>query len=281
MSRLFKYLLISAALLSLVASLLLEYVPRLPDGSFCFGCVLFAIALTLSAVFSQKAIVLAGLALWLAASLARDRWRHLLAALALASWLAMHLLNYVSGFAGWFVVLFKICWLALFLMALAALFHRRWRELGITGLALFFTFNAFLLTSLVPEPVVLPNLWLQKVGFRIYGSHLIRTMSPELVPSECKLIDYIEEDGTKQQVGECNKGLRSTVWFRLLVVYDPSGQLAWPAVQRTLAWRLAVLHLPGGRSFVHDDDTPHLVGHFYWFLDSSPDPGDDGKVRAD
>ena len=281
MPRCFKYLLISAAFLSLVASFLLEYGPRLPDGSFCFGCVFLVIVLTLSASIGQKWIVLAALSVWIVVSFLGGRWKYPLVAIMLASWLAMHLLNYVSSIAGWFVVLFKICWLVIFLLALAALFRRRWRELGISGLALFFTFNAFLLTSLVPEPVVLPNLWLQKAGFRIYGSHLIRSMSPELVPSECKLIDYIEEDGAKQQVGECNKGLRSTVWFRLLVVYDPSGQLAWPAVQRTLAWRLAVLHLPEGRSFVHDDDTPHLVGNFYWFLDSSPDPGDDGKVRAD
>jgi hypothetical protein len=166
--------------------------------------------------------------------------------------------------------------------ALTAPFRHRWRELAILLLTLFFTFSAFVGAFLGPEKGgILPNRWLQETGFRIYASHLIRSTPPEEFLSRCKLVDYIEEDGGKQQVGGCYDGLRSTVWFRLLVIYDPSGQLAWPAIERTLAWRLAVLHLPDGRSFVHDDDVRHLVGNFYWFLDSSPDPGDDGKVRPD
>src|SRR6266481_8944134 len=68
MPRLFKYLLVSAALLSLVASLLLEYVPRLPDGSFCFGCVFLVVVITLSALIDQKWTVLAALSVWIIVS---------------------------------------------------------------------------------------------------------------------------------------------------------------------------------------------------------------------
>ena len=210
-----------------------------------------------------------------------DRWKGLLVVMTLASWLAMHLLNYVSRIAVWPVGLFKACWLALFALALAAVFRRRWRNLAIACLVLFNTFSAFALVLLVPEPVVFPSRWLQETGFHIYASHLIRSAPLDEFLSNCKLVEYTGEDNTRRKIGECNKGLRSTVWFRLLVIYDPSGQSAWPAVRRTLAWRLAVLHLPEGSSFVHEDDVLPLVGDFYWFLDSSPDRGDDGKVRPD
>jgi hypothetical protein len=261
---------------------LLEYAPRFSEGSLCVGCIFIVIVLTLSALISQTWIAFAAISLLLVGSIVGERWRYLLVVVALASWLAMHLLNYVSDIAYWFVDLFKVSWLALFLLALAALFRRRWRELAISGLTLSVTFVAFVGVLLGPEEAgVLPNRWLQETGFRVYASHLIRTTPLEEFLSRCKLVDYVEENGARQQVGGCYDGLRSTVWFRIIVIYDPSGQIAWPAIQRTLAWRLAVLHLPDGRPFVHDDDVRHLVGNFYWFLDSSPDPGDDGKVRPD
>lgn len=274
----FRYRLVLVALLSWAAWLLLEHVPRSSNGSLCLGCIFIVVVLTLSAFISHKLTALAAFSLLLVGSIVGERWRYLLVVAALASWLAMHLLNYVSGAAGWFVDLFKVCWLALLFSALTATFFRRWREFAIYCLTLFFTFDALFRTSLVPEPVILPNLWLQEAGFRVYSSHLIESMPPETFLSRCELVDYIDEDGTKQQVGECDRGLRSTVWFRLLLIYDPSRQVAWPAARRTLAWRLAVLHLPEGRSFLHEDDARHLVGNFYWVLDSSPARGDDGKL---
>ena len=271
MPRFFKYLLISAAFLSLVASFLLEYVPRLPDGSFCFGCVFLVIVLTLSALIDQKWIVLAALSVRIIVSFLGGRWKYLLLAIPLASWLAMHLLNYVSGIAGWLVNPFKVCWLALFFLALTASLHRRWRDLASCCLTLFITFSAFVGVLLGPERGgLLPNNWLQDAGFRIYASHLIRSTPLEEFLSKCKLVDYLEEDGTSRQVGECNTNLRSTLWFAIIVIYDPSGQLSWPPIQRTLAWRLAVLHLPNGKIFVHDDFASHLAGKFYWM--SIPGP---------
>lgn len=258
------------SLLSGIAWLLLEYIPWLS------GYIFTVIIATLAALIGQTWSALAALFLLVGVSMVGRHWRYLLAAVALASWLAMHLLNYVSRIANWPIEMFKVCWIALFFLVLAAPFFRRWRELAISCLTLFVTLHAFLLTSLVPEPVVLPNRWLQDAGFRIYAAHMIQSMSPKVFLSKCKLVDYLEENGTRQQVGGCYDGLRSTVWFRLLVIYDPSGQFARPANQRTLAWRLAALHLPDGRSFAHDDDVRHLVGSFYWFLDSSPDPGDNG-----
>ncbi len=272
----FKYLVVITALLGWVGSLLPVFGPRFADGLPCPACTFVLIVQGVLAFADQKWTTLAA-AFFLVAvgSISGERWRYLLAVVALANWLAMHLLNYVSWLSEWPVEAFKACWMALFFLAAAAPFFRRWRELVICGLLLFFASDAFLLTSLVPEPVVLPNRWLQETGFRIYASHLVRSLPPEEFLSRCKLVDYVEEGGGRHQVGECDEGLRSAVWFRLLVIYDPSGQLAGPAVKRTLAWRLAVLHLPEGQSFVHDDEARHLVGDFYWYLDESPARGDD------
>jgi hypothetical protein len=270
-----KYLLVMAALLGWVASL--EYVPRFPDGPLCIGCVLIVVVLILSAFISQKWITLAALSFLLIGSIVGPRWRYLLVVGTLTSWLAMHLLNYVSSMASWPIDLFKVCWLALFFLALVLPFRRRWYALAISCLALFVTFGAFVDVFLGPEGGVLPNRWLQETGFRIYGSHLIRSAPLEEFLSRCKLVDYIEEDSTKQQVGECGDGLRSTLWFQITVIYDPSGQVARPAIQRTLAWRLAVLHLPTGSFFVHDDVASYLDGNFYWILAPPDLSGDNGR----
>jgi hypothetical protein len=226
------------------------------------------------ALITQKWIALAACSLVLVGLIVDKRWRYLLVVAVWASWLGVHLLNYVSKIAEWPVAVLKICWLALLFLALAAPFFRRWRELAISSLTLFFAFRAFALTSMVPEPVVLPNLRLQQTGFRLYASHLIRSTPLDQFLSACNLVDYIEEDGAKRQVGECSKGFRSTVWFRILVIYDPSGQLGRPEVQRTSAWKLAVSHLPTGRYLADTDDAVHLVGEFYQFLGWTPARGD-------
>ena len=274
-----KYILAIVALASWAASLLLGNWSQVSEAGLSLGDALVVASLTFAAFASQKWIAIAALPLLLIGSIAGERWRYLLVVIALASWVVMHLLNYVSAIANMPVSVFKAGWIALFCLALRALSLCRWRELVILCLTLFCTFHAFLLTSLVPEPVVLPNRWLQEVGFRIYASHLIRSMPLEAFLSKCELAEYIETDGTKQQVGECDYGLRSTMWFRLLLIYDPGGQIASTTTQRTLAWRLAVLQLPEGRSFVHSNDAGRLVGNVYWFLDFNPDRGDDGKVR--
>jgi hypothetical protein len=207
-----------------------------------------------------------------------ERWRYLLVVATLANWLGMHLLNYVSDIADWFVLLFRVCWLGLLFLVLAALLRRRWREFAILSLTLLVTFNAFAVALLGPERGgLLPNRRLQEIGLRIYASRLIRTTPLEELLSRCKLVDYLEEDGAKQQIGECNESLRSTLWFKIVVIYDPSGQAAWPPVPRSLPWRLAVLHLPNGRFIVHDDLAKHLVGSFYWMQAPLDLSGDDGK----
>jgi len=113
---------------------------------------------------------------------------------------------------------------------------------------------------------VFSNRWLQETGFRIYASHLIRSIPLDEFLSRCKLVNYVEEDGTNHQVGECDKDFRSSPWFENIVIYDPSGQSIWPPLERTLAWRLAILHLPTGSYLVHNDVASHLVGAFYWIL---------------
>lgn len=264
--------------LGCVAWLLLEYVPWFSDAPLWPGNIFFVGILTAVAFIVQKWTALVALVLWLVSSIGSERWRYILVVAALASWLAMHVLNYVSSMADRLLGPFKVCWLALFLAALAASFRHRWRELAIVCLTLFITFGAFVGAFLGPEQGgLLPNRWLQQVGFRIYATHLIQAMPHEEFLSRCKLVDYLEEDGTKQQIGECDKGLRSTEWFEINVIYDPSGQLGLPAVQRTLPWKLAALHLPNGRFFVHENVASPLVGDFFWILSPSSWSGDDGK----
>lgn len=273
-----RSLLAVLALARLVASLWSECIPRFQDGSLCAGCIFVVVVLTFSALISQMWTVLAAFSLMLLVSIVGERWRYFLAVVVLGSWLAVHLLNFVSGVVDWLVDLFKVCWLALFLLAAAAPFRRKWRELAILCLTLFITFSGFVGVFLGPEKGgLLPNRWLQETGFRIYASLLVRSTPLEEFLSRCKLVDYLEEDGAKQRVGECDDGLRATLWFRVTVIYDPSGQITWPAIQRTLAWRLAVLKLPTGAFFVHDDVANHLVGGFNWILAPPDLSGDDRR----
>jgi hypothetical protein len=196
----------------------------------------------------------------------------------MASWIVIHLLNYVHGAGDWLISVFEVCWLTLFVLALAAPFLRQGSQFAIYSLILAITFGAFQLILLAPEKgVVLPNRWLQEAGFRVYALHLVRSTPLQELLSKCKLVDYGEEGVAKRQVGECSDDLRSTIWFRIVMVYDPSGQLALPAVERTLAWRLAVLRLPNGRFFVHDSVATHLDGNFYWILAPPDLSGDDGR----
>ena len=146
-----KYVLTVVALSICAASLLLEYVPRFSDGSLVLGYTFIVIVLTVSAFITQKWTALAAFLLLLVGSIVGASWRYLLVVVALATWLAMHLLNNVSNFADWLVDLFKVCWLALFFLALAAPFFRRWRELAISCLTLFITFGAFAGAFLGPE----------------------------------------------------------------------------------------------------------------------------------
>jgi hypothetical protein len=96
-----KCLLVMAALPGWAAWLLLEYVPQYSDGSLCIGCISIAIVLTLAAFVSQKWTAFAAFSLLLVVSTVGGRWRYVLAVAVLTSWLAMHLLNFVSGIADW------------------------------------------------------------------------------------------------------------------------------------------------------------------------------------
>ena len=274
-----KYLLVMALLLSGVAMALLAYAPPMSEWPPFVGGTFIVIVLTYFALVSQKWTVLVAVLLLLVVSTLGRRWRVLLAIVVLANWTAIHLLNYVSDIGDWPFDLFKAFWLALFSLALIAPFLGRWREFATYCLMLFITFGAFTVALFAPERGwVLPNRWLQETGFHIYASHLIRSVPHQEFLSGCKLVDYIEEDGSRRQVGECDDGLRSTLWFQIAVIHDPSGQIALPAIQRTLEWRLAVLHLPNGRFFVHDDKVAkHLDGSFYWMLAPPDLTGGDRK----
>jgi hypothetical protein len=268
------YYLLLIALLGWTVSNLLD--ARLSDVQV-YAVALFAVPYIFLplALFSQKWWVLTASFLLSAASIRISRLRYLPVVIALASWLLMHLLNFVTHLSKWLVDLFCASWISLLVLALVAPFFRWWRELSVTILALLNTLFLFLGISAIPEPIVLPNRWLQETGFRIYATHLIRSMPLDEFLSRCKLVDYAEEDGTKHQVGECDKDFRSSPWFENIVIYDPSGQSVWPPTERTLAWRLAIRSLPIGSYLVHDDVASRLVGDFFWVLT----PNAQGDIR--
>src|SRR5882757_3696744 len=119
----FKYLFVIMVFVSAAAWLLLNYVPRLHqwwlslDLEYIPGEIVILLALTVAAWDALATFSLL-LAVLIVSYL--DRWRYLsiylLVVIALASWLAMHFLNYVSNFADRFGDLFKPCWLALFFL---------------------------------------------------------------------------------------------------------------------------------------------------------------------
>ena len=261
-------ILVGVAIGVVMLLLLLGYVSLISGNPNIPGLgVLLVIFLGLVGLAEQKWIVLAALSLAVAGAMVRARRRYLLIIVGLALWLAINLLNLVVR-VDWLEDVFEACWLALLCLALVAPYHRRWRELAFSCAALLIGFNAFAFLVLASpgRGGLLPNSWLQEAGFHLYASYLIRPMPSEQFLSKCQLYDYMEEDGTKQQVGLCDDGLRSMMNFKMALLYDPSGQLGLPPIQRTLAWRLAMLHLPDMRPFIHDDRARHLVGNFYWVV---------------
>ena len=186
----------------------------------------------------------------------------------------MHLLNYVSNFADWLVDLFKVCWLAVFFLALAAPFFRRWRELtdflpdAVHHLRRFRgRFSGAGRRGTNVERVA------QEAGFRIHASHLIPATSPREFLSTCKLVDVRRgETAPSSRSVECDKGFRSTLWFRIIVASDPSGQICQAGNPADAAkrggWRYCVSPMDHSSSMT--DVAKHLFGNFYWILVPGP-----------
>jgi hypothetical protein len=184
-----------------------------------------------------------------------SRLKYLLVVIALVSWVAVQSLCFISRYADWpLLYISGSCWLALVVFALWAVLGRRWRELAV-----------FLSTAII---IALPGLgvpqladWIQQAGFRLYASPL------ESYLSGCKLFDFIDDDGSKQQVGQC-RSIPQAFNSRLTVIYDTTGQFALPVERRTRAWKWTVSwHLSPGAFFAdrnHDD--AHIFGNFYSVL---------------
>jgi hypothetical protein len=159
---------------------------------------------------------------------------------------------------GWFVLLFLSLWV---------LIRLRWRAVAIFSLVLAATFPPAL--NVGAEPIS----QFQDEIFRLYAVHRIRAVSPEEFLSQCKLIDYVDDDGARQQVGQCDQIGRGTFWHYFTVIYDPAGQFALPGYRRTTTWRLAVQGWTGsgsrgpnlhpGSFIASTNRGQHLVGNFY------------------
>ena len=162
------------------------------------------------------------------------RWKYGLAVVVLVSRLAALLLCYVSEISDWCWNLFVGGWFVLLFVALWSLVRFGWRELAIFSLVLVIT--AAPAFRVGEEPIAR----LQDGVFRLYALYRIRSVPLDQFLSKCKLIDYVDDAGTNQQVGQCDDGLRSIPWLLTTVIYDPSGQFALPEYRRTITWRLAV-----------------------------------------
>ncbi|KRR23712.1 hypothetical protein [Bradyrhizobium retamae] len=137
-------------------------------------------------------------------------WKYILIVVALVGWLASQLLAYVSSYADWPLLFISgACALALLFLSLSALIRCRWRELMVVSLPL-------VVMALPVFGVTMPADWLQVVGFRIYASPL------ESYLSKCRLYDFIDDDGTKQRVGQCHS-FRLMFDDRIAVIYDTNG----------------------------------------------------------
>jgi hypothetical protein len=171
--------------------------------------------------------------------------KYLLVAVTLVSWAADQLLMFVPDVWDWHEFIFAACFVTVVLSALWALIRRRWYTLAI-----------FCLPLIVICLVTQASKWLQATGFRIYASPI------EQYLSRCRLVAFVE-DGKKQQVGECEGIPTSSITWNA-VIYDTTGQLILPRVQRTREWKSAVGILSSPDVYIETEGrASHLVGDFY------------------
>lgn len=197
------------------------------------------------------------------------RWTYRLLGVVLVSRIVQLLLYETSDISDWFWYLFTFGWFVLLFLALWALVRFKWHQFLIA------------LPVLVATALPAVNIGMEYIQpiqdsvFRLYALHLIRSERLESFLSKCKLIDYVDDAGVRQRVGQCDQGLRSTPWFFLVLVYDPSGQFALPGYRRTTTWRLAVQGRAGsgarlttgldfGPELAGSDPGRHLAGSFYY-----------------
>jgi hypothetical protein len=106
---------------------------------------------------------------------------------------------------------------------------------------------------------------LQEEAFRLYALHRIQASTPEAFLSKCIMTTYVDDDHVEHTIGECLDGFRSARWFRIIVIFDPSGQFALPGYQRSVAWRIAVdREFYGGVKIKSANSRKHLTGDFYF-----------------
>jgi hypothetical protein len=197
------------------------------------------------------------------------RWTYRLLGVVLVSRIVQLLLYETSDISDWCWYLFTSGWFVLLFFALWDLVQFKWRQ--------------FLIASLVLVATALPAVnigmkYIQPIqdsAFRLHALHLIRSEPIESFLSKCKLINYVDDAGVRQRVGQCDQGFRSTPRFFLILVYDPSAQFALPGYRRTITWRLAVQGRTGsgarlttgldfGSELASSDAGRHLAGSFYY-----------------
>jgi hypothetical protein len=185
------------------------------------------------------------------------RWKYLLIVIALGSVIVDQYFRFVSDVASRFSDLALVCLLSLIVIALVALVRRRWRDLATISLGVL----AVLLVNRMTEN-------LAEIGFRVHAGPLQEHLST------CRLIEFVDDDGAKQQVGRC-KGFRFTSLSMLTVIYDTTGQFELPSDRRTAAWKSAVAKLPAGSYLRKNEGASRISGDFFSIV--IPETAEDGS----
>jgi hypothetical protein len=184
--------------------------------------------------------------------LAMTRLKYILALFVAVSWFASGFLTYLATtVAAWIPWISLACWIPLFFVFLNVLFRRRWKAVAIvsTALALAIFFFA------KPESVERFRFWLLVQGFRIHVAPAGRYLS------RCELIAF-EEDGIKQQLGECET-ISLSIYDRYTVFYDTTGQFVLPPAQRTQGWKDAMYNFSPHCYLIETAVAKHLFEKFY------------------
>jgi hypothetical protein len=146
------------------------------------------------------------------------------AAITVIGWALQVSQRYVSDTSVWPVAALMLCLVLVIVLAGVALFRKQW----LAAMTCFLTFVLVLLPLAgVQEPVD----WLQKVRFRSHVSPVDEYLL------KCRL-QTIYENEKLQQIGWCESLSHRN--RRIDIVYDTTGEMAWPKEKLTPEWKAAV-----------------------------------------
>jgi hypothetical protein len=144
-------------------------------------------------------------------------------AITIIGWASVVSQRYASNIAVWQVAAIVLCLVLIVVLAAVALFKKKW----LVAMTCFLTLVIVLLPM---AGVGGPVDWLQKTGFRSHVSPIDEYLL------KCKL-QTIYENEKLQQIGWCES---FSQWnHQVDIVYDTTGEVAWPKEKITPEWKTA------------------------------------------